>query len=50
MKMLMIDWIISRSADHTLEQKHHAWKYLIDHYPDETLTKGKLLDCFQKEK
>jgi hypothetical protein len=37
-------YIISRSEYHTLEQKHHAWQYLIDHHPDEDLPEGKWLD------
>lgn len=41
---LEMAYIISRSEYHTLEQKHNAWQYLIDHYPDEYLPEGKWLD------
>ena len=41
---LEMAYIIFRSEYHTLEQKHNAWQYLIDHYPDEYLPEGKWLD------
>lgn len=41
---LEMAYIISRSEYRTLEQKHQAWQYLIDHYHDEELPEGKWLD------
>ena len=41
---LEMAYIISRSEYHTLEQKHQAWQYLINHCPDEELPEGKWLD------
>lgn len=41
---LEMAYIIWHSEYHTLEQKHTAWQYLIDHYPDEELPEGKWLD------
>lgn len=41
---LEMAYIIWFSEYHTLEQKHTAWQYLIDHYPDEEMPEGKWLD------
>ena len=41
---LEMAYIIWFSEYHTLEQKHAAWQYLIDHYPDEEMPEGKWLD------
>ena len=41
---LEMAYIIWHSEYHTLEQKHTAWQYLIDNYPDEEMPEGKWLD------
>ena len=41
---LEMAYIIWFSERHTLEEKHRAWQYLIDNYPDEEIPEGKWLD------
>lgn len=41
LEMAYVVWL---SQYRTLKQKHKAWQYLIDHYPDELLPESKWLD------
>ena len=41
---LEMAYLIWSSKRHTLLEKHAAWQYLIDHYPDEEMPEGKWLD------